>query len=141
VDHTIPLTAMARELIGSPKSGFVFSTTGGSLPISGFSKSKAQLDKALALVRAKAGRQPMEPWTFHDLRRTARSLMSRARVPTDHAERALGHVIPGVRGVYDRHAYDNEKKMAFELLAAMVRKILDPKSNVVPLINKARSTS
>src|SRR5262249_38104308 len=38
-------------------------------------------------------------WTLHDLRRTARSLMSRAGVPTDNAERCLGrvsYVTPGV---------------------------------------------
>jgi hypothetical protein len=33
------------------------------------------------------------------LRRTARSLMTRAGIAPDHAERALGHVIGGVRGV------------------------------------------
>ena len=36
--------------------------------------------------------------------------MSRAGVPRDHAERVLGHVIPGVEGVYDRHAYLEDEK-------------------------------
>jgi integrase len=75
----------------------------------------------------------MDHWTFHDLRRTSRSLMSRAGVPADHAERCLGHVIAGVRGAYDRHAYLSEKRSAFEALAALVGGILDPKSNVVPM--------
>jgi hypothetical protein len=72
-------------------------------------------------------------WTIHDLRRTARSLMTRAGVPPDHAERALGHVIGGVRGVYDRHGYREEKRQAFEALAAHVERILNPQPNVVPL--------
>jgi hypothetical protein len=38
--------------------------------------------------------------------------MSRAKVPADHAERCLGHVVGGVRGVYDRHEYLNEKAIA-----------------------------
>ena len=42
-------------------------------------------------------------WTLHDLRRTARSLMSRAGVRPDIAERVLGHVQQGVEGIYDRH--------------------------------------
>jgi hypothetical protein len=46
----------------------------------------------------------LERWTLHDLRRTARSLMSGACIASDHAERCLGHVIGGVRGTYDRHA-------------------------------------
>jgi integrase len=133
--HTVPLSAAARKVIGTPKqgSGFVFSSTGGELPFSGFSKAKDALDKELTRIRKKAGREPMENWTLHDLRRTGRSLMSRAGVPADHAERCLGHVIAGVRGVYDRFSYANEKRSAFEALATTVGGILDPKSNVVAL--------
>jgi hypothetical protein len=50
--------------------------------------------------------------------------MSRAGVPTDHAERCLGHVIGGVRGVYDRHEYHAEKARAFEALAGIVERIV-----------------
>ena len=134
-DHVVPLSEAARQLIGAPKGrgGFLFSTTDGDIPFSGFSKAKDALDEAIAKVRNKAGRKPTQPWTFHDLRRTARSLMSRAGVPADHAERCLGHVIPGVRGVYDRHEFISEKCAAFEALAAMVERILHPESNIVPL--------
>jgi integrase len=134
-DHVVPLSAAARQLIGTPKGdgGFLFSTTDGDVAFSGFSKAKDALDEAIAKVRKNAGRKPMQPWTFHDLRRTARSLMSRAGVPADHAERCLGHVIAGVRGVYDRHEFATEKRAAFEALAATVAGILDPKSNVVPM--------
>ena len=41
--------------------------------------------------------------------------MSRAKVLADHAELVLGHVIPGVRGVYDRHQYVEERRDALEL--------------------------
>jgi hypothetical protein len=50
--------------------------------------------------------------------------MSRAGVPTDHAERCLGHVIGGVRGVYDRHEYHAEKQQAFEALAGIIERIV-----------------
>jgi integrase len=62
----------------------------------------------------------MAHWTLHDLRHTARSLMSRAGVSADIAERVLGHKIPGVRGVYDRHEYATEKRDALERLASGV---------------------
>ena len=141
VDHVIPLSPAARELIKTllpPKprknGNFLFSTTNGEKPIAGFSKGKTAVDNSIANIRKKAGRQPMEDWTFHDLRRTARTLMSRAGVSADHAERCLGHVIAGVRGVYDRYAFLDEKRDAFEKLAAMVDRILKPpESNVVPL--------
>jgi integrase len=59
------------------------------------------------------------PMTLHDLRRTARSLMDRAKVPPDHAERCLAHKIGGVRGVYDRYKYLPEKRDALARLAAV----------------------
>jgi hypothetical protein len=56
--------------------------------------------------------------------------MSRAGVPTDHAERCLGHVIGGVRGVYDRFEYLDEKRRAYEALAGLIERIVDPQDNV-----------
>ncbi|AUX77997.1 integrase/recombinase family protein [Sinorhizobium fredii] len=76
----------------------------------------------------------LEPWVIHDLRRTARSLMSRAGVRSDIAERVMGHVIPGVEGVYDRHSYFEEKKDALNRLAALIETIVNPPAaNVTPL--------
>jgi len=46
--------------------------------------------------------------------------MSRAGVAADVAERVLGHKIPGVRGVYDRHQYISEKRDALERLAVLI---------------------
>jgi len=46
---------------------------------------------------------------------------------------ALGHTVPGVEGVYDRHQYTEEKLQAFEALAAQVDRIINPRSNVVSL--------
>jgi integrase len=88
-----------------------------------FSVDKRELDAKL----------PKLPhWTLHDLRRTARSLMSRAGVRPDIAERVLGHAIPGVEGVYDRHSYSAEKADALVRLADLVETILNPpEGNVV----------
>ena len=54
-------------------------------------------------------------------------------VDADIAERCLGHVIGGVRGVYDRHSFLEEKRIAFQKLAALIERILNPQENVVPL--------
>jgi integrase len=70
-------------------------------------------------------------WTLHDLRRTARTLMSRAGVSADIGERALGHVIGGVRGIYDQHKYYREMQMCFEALAVQIARIVNPPANVV----------
>ena len=131
-DFVVPLTAGLLALIGpKQKAGCVFSTDNGKRPFSGFSKSKRALDLKLAEIRKAAHRKPMGNWVFHDLRRAGRSLMARAKVPTDDAERTLAHVIGGVRRVYDRHAYYDEKHNALEKLGAAVDRILKPDASVV----------
>jgi hypothetical protein len=73
--------------------------------------------------------------TLHDLRRTARSLMSRAGVAREIAERILGHSIGStVEAIYDRHRYDIEKANALRALADLIARIVDaPSGNVVEL--------
>jgi integrase len=74
-------------------------------------------------------------WRLHDLRRTARSLMSRAGVLSEHAERVLGHAIAGIEGVYNRYSFDAEKAAALERLAQLIQLIIDPRTDsVVPLV-------
>ena len=137
IPNHVPLTAEARRWLPAQskgRSGFIFSTTGGKKAFNGYSKAKGQLDLVITEQRKKAGLKPIPRWTLHDLRRTARSLMSRAGVQSDVAERVLGHVIPGVRGVYDRHSYAVEKREALEKLAGLIALILNPAAdNVVKL--------
>jgi integrase len=132
--NAVPLTDAARKWIGDRKTGFMFSTTGGKKAFSGYSKAKIELDAVIAEQRKAAKLKPMPEWRLHDLRRTARSLMSRAGVPSDIAEMVLGHKLNGVRGVYDRHSYAAEKRDALEKLAGLVALILNPPAgNVVKL--------
>jgi integrase len=129
VDLVRPLSQAAMGVLPEKAdSPYIFSTNGRT-PISGFSKFKAAFDRA---VTAEAG-EPLPRWTLHDLRRTARSLMSRAGVLSDHAERCLGHVIGGIRGTYDRHDFYDEKAQAFEALAGLVDRINNPTPNVVQM--------
>jgi integrase len=77
---------------------------------------------------------PMDHWVIHDLRRTARSLLSKVGVSSEIAERVLGHTIKGVEGVYNRHAYTEEKAEALNKLAALVERIINPRaSNVISI--------
>jgi integrase len=118
IETVLPLSMAAQHVLASiPKiKGVDYVFTTGDKPISGFSKFKNKIDEDCGFA----------DWTIHDLRRTARSLMSRAGVAADIAARCLGHVISGVRGVYDRHEYLNEKRDAFEKLAAIIDSILNP---------------
>ena len=127
VDLVRPLSAAAQlELSKVPKlagTDFVFSIDGQSA-LGGFTRREKVLDQASGVTG----------WTLHDLRRTARSLMSRAGAPSEHAERCLGHVISGVEGVYDRHSYRDEMLIAYEKLAALIGQIVDPQPNIVAMV-------
>lgn len=79
-----------------------------------WSKAKRRLDAASGV----------SGWVFHDLRRSCRSLLSRCGVRPEVAERVLGHVQPGVAGIYDRHAYVAEKGAALGKLADLIAEIL-----------------
>jgi integrase len=139
-DFLCPLSRAARDILAKlpvvGRKGCIF-TTDGNTTISGFSKWKAAFDAdVLAELRKFDRAAKLERWTTHDLRRTARSLMSRAGCNPDHAERALGHVVGGVRGVYDRHEFKAEKAHVFEVLAAQVERILNPQDNVISLAGR-----
>jgi integrase len=115
-DTTLPLSKAAMKVLGElPRisgSGFVF-TSSGRVAIGGFTQFKLKLDLASGV----------KDWRIHDLRRSARSLLSRAGVHPDTAERCLGHAIPGIRAVYDRHKYLDEMRAAFEALANQLKTI------------------
>jgi integrase len=123
-DHVVPLSAAAKAVLAKvPRIAgcpFVFSTDGRS-PIAAFSQWKRELDAASGVTG----------WRIHDLRRSARSLLSRAGVNADIAERALGHALPTIRGTYDRYEYHREKAHAFEALSVQVERIINPHNNIV----------
>jgi integrase len=134
--HLVPLSQFALQQIEDlgdhGKLGAFQFTTTGDKPFQGFGKAKAKLDAEIERILRKAlpkgekrRKGPLMPhWQIHDLRRTAKTLMQRAKVRPDISERVLGHVIPGVAGTYDQHEYFEEKREALELLAEEVRRII-----------------
>jgi integrase len=76
---------------------------------------KMALDKALPKVAH---------WRLHDLRRTCRTGMGMLGVPQHVAELVIGHSLPGIVGVYDRHSYLAEKRDALNRWANHVLKVV-----------------
>lgn len=52
----------------------------------------------------------INPFTIHDLRRTGSTLLHEKGFPSDVIEKALNHTIPGVRGVYNRAEYSDQRR-------------------------------
>jgi integrase len=72
-------------------------------------------------------------WRLHDLRRTSRSLLSRAGISESVAERCLGHAPPTVVQTYNRYEYRGELLHAFEALAGLIERITNPTENIVAI--------
>jgi integrase len=97
-------------------SPFVFTTT-GTTHVSGYSRTKARIDKWISQHRKAGGvDDPMPTWTFHDLRRTLATRMAEdLGIPPHIIEAVLNHISgskAGVAGVYNRALYLNEKRNA-----------------------------
>lgn len=116
-DQYVPLSIAALDIVQAQrhrnKTDLVFPSKADT-PFARHSAGKAKLDKLV----------PLPSWRLHDLRRTARSLMSRVGVDANVAEMVLGHALPGVRGIYDRYSYADEKRDALARLAAIVDRIV-----------------
>jgi integrase len=97
---------------------YVFTSTGGERPISGFSKLKLRIDAAV--------KERIAAWRFHDLRRTMRTGLGALPVPSDVRELVIAHSLPSLHKIYDRHSYRDEKRRALDLWAARLLEIVEP---------------
>jgi integrase len=134
VGGSLKLPPLAMQIVDSQprflSNPFVFAGRNNGGPFTNLSYAKAKLDEASGVVN----------WRIHDMRRSARSLMSRAGVPGEVAERVLGHAVGStVEQIYNRHSFDDEKGLALAKLAALIEQIVDPKDNVVALQRSAVS--
>jgi integrase len=143
--HVVPLTddviAILDALPRFKKGDHLFSLTFGEKPVNGFSKAKANLDKAIITElrkgtdEAKAREKiKLDPFVIHDIRRTMRTGLSALPIPPDVAELIIAHARPGLRRVYDQYSFEVEKRHALELWAGRLRDIVQPApANVVKL--------
>jgi hypothetical protein len=115
---------MAYELLAElPRSvgPYVFTSNGGRLPYQGYHRAKQKLD-------ADCG---VNAWVVHDIRRTMRSRLSALPIEEVVREHMVAHGPTGIKGVYNRYQYDNEKPRGYELYEAALRMIISPPDPVV----------
>ena len=121
--QVVPLSqqaaAIARSLPKQQFGPYILSSTGGSRPISGFSKAKAEIDRLIF----KISNGGIRPWVVHDLRRSMATHMERIGVEPHIIEVCLGHALSGVAGVYRHYTYLPEKAAALQKWADEVTSI------------------
>src|SRR5690606_32202161 len=83
----------------------------------------------------------LQPWRFHDLRRTGTTSLQALGFPIEVTERVINHhqggQAAGIRGVYNLYEYLPEKTRALQAWADHLRKIVtgeEKAPNVVPLV-------
>jgi integrase len=149
----LPLSPLALDLIAGlpePKDGdYLLTTTDGQAPLGDFNKMIERLRAAMVRLRRDDLDVPVDDddlrkhlklapkdripdvyliprWTYHDLRRTARSHWSGLPIDERTREMMLGHVSPELIRVYDQHAYLDEKRRGFELWERRLLEIFTP---------------
>ena len=131
--HDVPLSGPALDILhalGRFEGNYVFTTTGGHKPISGFSKAKTRLGKVILAARRESDpdAEHMPRWTVHDLRRTAATHMAEANVPPHVLAAILGHSprrTLGTSATYIRHQYTEERRAALEDWASDVLRLVN----------------
>ena len=95
---------MDLKVIIQPKAQgqYIFSTTHGEKPLSGFSQIKSRLHKASGIT----------DWTFHDFRRSMATALADAGVDEFAIKYSLNHKDSSVTGVYNRSQHLKRKTLA-----------------------------
>lgn len=144
--HLVPLSDLAIEVLGEvprlPGRIAIFAEDGIKPPVSStFYTTNRRLNRRMGqLCRAEivaAGGDPADfdfPYlTYHDLRRSAATLMARLGQPLEVVDRVMNHAngrsgsgrtINSVTRIYCRHEFMDERRAALQALADHVAKLV-----------------
>jgi len=71
------------------------------------------------------------PFTIHDLRRTGATLLHEKGFAADVVEKALNHTVGGVRGVYNRAEYQEQRRKMLQFWGEYVAGLASEKKVLV----------
>ena len=127
VDHVVPLSKAVVVLLKGrwtkDARGYVLAGRKGR-PFNGH---------ASAMKRLREGTKDRSHFTWHDLRRTFRSGLSRLGIHERTAEMAIGHIPQGIVRTYDMYDRLAERRIAFERWATFLVDTANSGSNVLTL--------
>lgn len=142
-ENRVPLVGMAVEILAKSKmlSGdtpFVFTSS--------YKPNQAMSVNAMAraVKRHMAEIGIAKDFTPHDLRRTLRTRLAQLGVSDLVAEKVLGHKLQGILAVYNRYAYDEEKRQALESWENELQKILEIEpieTKIIPISIKGKQNA
>lgn len=115
-DLRVPLVGRAdaivrRRLERYGKGGLFPAERGGHMQQKVFGQAvHCHMPYSVTRPEQERPRLPVTHWAPHDLRRTARTILAALGCPYEIGEAILGHMLPGVGGIYNRHSYDAERR-------------------------------
>lgn len=131
--HRVYLSRQAVELLQELRtlaghSAYLFPSTRGTedRPISPTTLNQAI--RALSLE--------VQHFVLHDFRRTASTHLHEMGHPSDAIEKALAHKIVGIKGVYNRAEYADQRRLIMQAWADFVQAQIDG-GKVIPLFRSA----
>ena len=129
--HVVPLSGAAWAVIETlPRtSKYLFPARYGGGHFAGFAHAKLHVDALVQLDK---------PWSWHDLRRSVASGLQALGFGVELIEQIMGHVsgvYRGVVGVYQRHDFAEQKRMA---LQAWADHLAGSGGEVIPLHGRRR---
>jgi integrase len=135
--HLVPLSRPALDIVAAQPRRvsddgtlreLVFGV--GQRGFSGWSRCKERLDERIAAANGNS----LPAWRLHDIRRSVATGMADLGVQPHIIEAVLNHVSgskAGVAGIYNRSAYEPEKRRALELWANHLTAVADGRENNV----------
>jgi integrase len=130
LQHELPLAPQVVALLEAlPRFDGPFVFSSGETPVSGHSRAKKRLDKSIAAAN---GGQALKEFVVHDLRRSFATGLQRLGVPMEVTEYCLNHKgesFAGIRGIYQRHNYREEMRVALERWANHVEALTTEQTN------------
>jgi len=147
--HRVFLVPAAQAVLdGLPRAEdaeYIFPSVSGARPVSDLKKAGRRI-AARVLTQLQKADPDVKAFDFrgHDLRRTAATKMADAGIAQADIAKVLNHAEGGPRAtsVYNRYAYDREKRIALETWARVLAGILEPRDaapSVVPFVTNVHA--
>ena len=133
--HNVYLSQQALDILVAFKTCFGASSYlhpgryETKLPISAATLNRV-IDATVKLIRESG--EDFEPFTVHDLRRTASTVLHEVGFNSDWIEKCLAHEQRGVRAIYNKAEYAEQRRTMLQTWADMLDGWIQNGGNVVP---------
>ena len=134
--HNVYLSQQALDILMAFKTCFSASSYlhpgryETELPISSATLNRV-IDATVKVVHDRG--EDFDPFTVHDLRRTASTLLHEAGFNSDWIEKCLAHEQRGVRAIYNKAEYAEQRRTMLQAWADMLDAWIKNSASVVPI--------